>query len=554
MTPPKEPTGPAPSQELEEFDVFGDTVRRRVEDLTETLDEMAEKATILEYGWIFNREDWHLYADAKYGRCRMISSAYNEDGTYTVVAVKAWEEDRELLVSGRMTPAQYVRYVSPKAQIAHFSQAASRILDEQMREMAAEFQGDKERGEFSPHEFLYEAAFGSISGWAGVELPKVEVSHPSYEFYRDSGYLDILRQAVTSKKLDLNSVREPAWKWGVFNDNPTPKAYEEQIGIVSARTDIPELAEYRREGRTYQELILSSVKSEVARRWNEANNIDEDFFTNPGLIDPELYVIYEERFQKVIEEIEQLYIENGYDPSLYKRDIVKIARVRIFDLEMDNSRETHTAPITWSKQETVEALRFVLNDIGGMFLDEAIDDALLVTSLFGEMPAVLEPTYEKMAALGLRSMMSNADLAMVGQFVVLPKLLTVGKSGEVAAAEQPKTMREWVESIGEWTHVQDDEFSYLFHAHIKPDGSILYAELRVDNGIAINDMRAFVRAHSKKVLLANFYPTAVQYLQKYHDRKVLEGSDYHRAIHVKQFYDRPLNDGIHKKIEFVHNA
>ncbi len=553
MTDPKEPTTPPDSQELEAFDVFHDTVQRRIEDITATLDELNEKSDILEFEWVFSQEDWHLHTDARYGRCRMIHVTRNEDGTYTVVAAKAWAEDQDLLKNGTLTPVQYVRYVSPKVQIAHFSQAATRVIDEQMGEYLARVQaGDVEQG-LTPHDYLYEAAFGDLLGYGGVILPEVDVFDRSFEHYRDFRHLDIINQARHSKALHLNAVREPAWRWGPFSKNPTKAQYASQIKAVQQRTDIPELTGYVRDFKAGNYLI-AAVKGEVARRRNELENIDDEYFHSPGEIDPELAALYEDRFQALVAEVEQLFIEKGYDPNEWRNTILKIVGIRIYEREASIRRETFAKPLVWSKQETVEALRFAVDDVSAMLLDEAVDDALLVRTLYGEMPPAIQGLYERMAALGIRETMSNTDQAILGQFVVLPRQLTVGQNGEVSTAEQPKTMRQWVEAVQEWARVEGEEYDYLFHAHIKPDGSILYAELRIQPGSAVEDIQEFARLNSSKVLLANFYPTAVTYLKKYHAREVLEGSDFHRAIHIKHFRDTPPNDGRHKKIEFIHNA
>lgn len=542
---------PPTSQEIEAFDVFGESVRQRLETLAKAMDELNEKSVILEYEWVFDQEEWYLYKDAMYDRCRLISVAHNDDGTYTVVAAKAWAEDKELLVSGQVSPKQYVRYVSPKAQVAHFSQGASRILGEKMMEQSARFSAGDVTDDVNPHEYLYEAAFGRSFGINGVQIPEIDVDEEYYKFYRDVSHLDIINQAVQLRSLSLNYVREPAWEWGIFNTTPNRSEYLAAIRSVKERSEVPELDDYQLRYSSYDHL-LSRVKSKMSRLWNSRYNIDSLFFISPGNLDPEMAGLYQTRFEAVIKEVEQMYTDHGYDPALYQRDIYKSARIRIHDIEFENSHEIHAKPVVWSKQETVEALLLIPDDMDDM-VEGAIDNSLLVRSLYGEMPAVLEPSYRKMAALGIRNAMSTGDLALVSQFVVLPKRLTVKSDGEIVAQEPPKTMREWVEAINQWSIEYDDASDYAYYMHEKPDGSILYAELKIRPDDDTTNINEYANANSSRVLLANFYPNAVAYLRKYYKRDSLQASDFHKGIHIKQFGDRIPNDG-NKNIEFVHNA
>lgn len=539
------------SQDIELFDVFGETVQQRLQALAQSIDELNEKSNILEYEWVFDREDWHLYDGAKYGRCRFVSISKDDEGSYTVVAAKAYTEDKDLVVSGQLSPVQYVRYVSPKAQIAHFSQGASRLLDQAMGEWSAQFRAGDVEYDVDPYEYLYEAAFGSL--WrASVELPEVDVYDEALSWMRDFRHFDILVKAKTVKTIRLDSVRKPAWEWGVFRREPKRKEYAKAIKETQQRTDIPDLSQYHIRSDSYNELLFS-VKSKISRLWNERYNIDDVFFFSPGSLDPEMAGLYQTRFEALIKEVEQEFKELGYDPDLYRRDVFKFARKRVIDIEHDHSRTTHENPVTWSDQTTVEALAHVLDNLGGHLVDETIDNSLLVKSLYGEMPPMLEPLFQKMAQISMRDTISTSDKVLVGQFVVLPKKLTVGSGGEITN-EQPKTMRQWVESINEWSIETGDPFDYLYYIHKKPDGTVLYAELRIQPDDYVTDANVYASAHSPKVLLANFYPTAITYLQKYHARDTLIASDYHGAIHIKHFGDQPMNDGRNKKIEFVHNA
>jgi hypothetical protein len=549
---PKEPFQLSTSQEIEAFDVFGETVEERLTALASSMDELNEKSNLLEYEWVFDREEWYLYEDARYGRCRLVSVTYSDDGTYTVVAAKAWEEDRELLTSGQVTPTQYVRNVSPKARVAHFSQAASRKLDQEMGELSARFRSGDEPEDVNLYVYLYEAAFDRTFGVAGIQTPDIDVYDESLLFYSQTDRIDVIRQAVELRTLRLNDVRSPAWKWGMYGKNPTEKAYADGIKNIQESNNLPDLSSYKLKYGSYNEL-LSHVKREMSRLWNERFNIDTMFFISPGELDPELAGLYQTRFEQVIKEVEQMYADRGYDPTLYQRDVYKSARIRILDMEFESARETHAKPIVWSRQETIEALMHVFDDIGVM-AEETVDNSLLVQSLYGEMPAAIEPLYRKMSEIGIKNTMATSDRALVSRFVVLPKKLTVKNNGEIVTTEQPKTMREWVETINEWSMEESEGFNYLYYIHQKPDGSTLYAELRISLGDDARDANEYAKARSEKVLLANFYPSAIKYLRKYHARDDLQASDFHGAIHIKHFRDRPLNDGIHKHIEFVHNA
>lgn len=551
MTEPKEPQILTDSKALESFDLFGQTVRERLQALAGSIDELNEKSNILEYEWVFDREDWYLYKDAIYGRCRLVSVTRNEDGTYTVVAAKAWEEDRDLLISGEVTPTQYVRYVSPKAQVAHFSEGASRILSQHMAERSARYSAGDEAEDINPYAYLYEAAFGRLQGIAGIQMPEVDIYDEAYRLSLEFRRLDIIKQSLYIKTLRLSSVRKPAWELNVPSDDPDDIQYQSAIVSVQNRSDIPDLSGYQMRYSSYDHL-LSTVKAKMSRLWNKRYNIDSLFFISPGSLDPELAGLYEERFNEVIAEIEQMYIDAGDDPKLYPKAIYKAARIRIHDIEFEHDHDVASQPVVWSKQEAAEALMLSLDDLQEE-VESAVDNSLIVESLYREMPAVLEPLYKRMAQLSIDGAMSTGDRALVSRFVVLPKRLTVGNNGEVSKPEQPKTMRHWVESIRDWVVEQDDEFDYAYSLHIKPDGSTLYAELRLRRGDVVTDIDEYAAAHSETVLLANFHPNAIAYLKRYHKRQVLVGSDFHRAIHVKYYMDRPMNDG-GPMIEFVHNA
>ena len=551
MEKPKESGQLPTSQEIEAFDVFGETVQQRLQKVAESIDELNEKSDILEYEWVFEREDWHVYDGARYGRCRLISISKDDNQSYTVIAAKAWEEDKDLITSGQISPAQYVRYVSPKAQVVHFSQAASRLLDQAMGEWSARFRAGDESYDIDPYEYLYEAGLGNL--WqAAVQLPEVDVYEDGLGYERGFRHMDILNQAIQVRRLALNSVRKPAWEWGIFNEEPSSEEYASAIEAIKERVDVPDLSGYKSPSSSYRQL-LSNVKSELSRLWNARYNIDDLFFLSPGSLDPEKAGLYHTRFEAAIKEVEQVFVESGYDPKLYWRDVIKFAKVRIYHKEHDHLKETHENPIVWSDQTTVEALAHVLKNLGGNLVDEAIDNSLLVKSMYGEMPSVLTPLFQKMSEISLRDTVSTSDKALIEQFIVLPKKLTVGIDGEITQT-QPETMRQWVESINDWSMQSGDPFNYLYYIHTKPDGTVLYAELRIQPGDDVTDIFNYARTHSAQVLLANFYPTAITYLQKYYSRDTLLASDYHGAIHIKHFGDQPMNDGKNKKIEFVHNA
>jgi hypothetical protein len=551
MNIPNEPGQSPLSQELESYDVFGQTVRQRIEALAGSIDELNEKSDILEYEWVFSRDDWHLYQGGKYDRCRLVSISKDNEGSYTVVAAKAWSEDKDLLTEGTLSPTQYVRYVSPKVQLAHFSQASSRLLDEAMGEWSARFRTGDVPYDVDPYEYLYESAFGRL--WQkSVQLPEVHI----YDEYlaRTGSYFDydILNQAVTTKTLRLGTVREAAWEWGPFRDDPEPEAYSIAIQAVQQRTDIPDLSDYQPGHNSYGRL-LSNIKYELSELWNKRNNIDDEFFFSPGILDPEMAGLYQTRFEAVIKEVEQDFRDLGYDPDIYRNAVFKYARVRIYSREHENERKTRVGSVNWSDQTTIQALKHVLDNAGSDLVDCAIDNALFTKAMYGEMPPVIQPMFQKMAQIGMRDTVRTSDKVIVAEYVVLPKRLTVSTGGEITH-QQPNTMREWVESINEWSREPGDPFDYLYYIHKKPDGTVLYAELRIQPQDEVKDVNEYAGAHSAKVLLANFYPTAITYLQKYHARQTLLATDYHGAIHIKQFGDNPLNDGINKKIEFVHNA
>jgi len=535
--------------EVESFDAFGEVVRKRLEELTAVVDELNEKSNLLEYEWVFAQEDWHLYQDERYGRCRMLSLTRNDDGTYVIVAAKAWEEDKQILTNNDITPTQYVRYVSPKVQIAHLSQGASRKIDEEINELSARFRSGDLEDDVNPSVYIYEAALGSMYGQAGVQLPDIE------EFDQDTGFSDfrhhdIIQQAIRRKSLSLNSVRQPAWQWGIHTTtSPTSEEYRQGISRIQLRQDIPTI-DHQLRFSSYSH-ILGLIKSKLSQLWNTRNNIDDLFFISPAELDPEKAGLYDTRWQEVIKQVEEDYRQRGVEPELYRKYILREARLIIFDRDLKNRRDTKQKEIVWSQQETIESLNLILEDIDEI-LQDSIDNSIVVRSLYGEMPQVLEPLYRKMSEIGIKATMTSSDATLINKFIVLPKKITVGWKGDVVEEEKPKTTRQWVESIHDWSLETDDNYSYLYHMHDKPDGSVLYAELRLDSSDAIVDNAEYVKTKSKKVLLAHFSPYATNYLRRYHDTQTLKGSHFHRAIHIKNFGDSPPNNGS-DNIEFVHN-